>query len=142
MQIAAETAISQSLQFLLGAAFPEFSATLPQSAFSQHTQRKLIRRNGVVAGFEQSEISVAASKESLARLRFDDGLAGSAPPGDFLKTCALGGRVDAKRNCSAAVDPTAATIIWDGGIQLDSGIPHQDLLWGRLGNEFIRRGLP
>jgi hypothetical protein len=132
MQIAAETAISQSLQFLLGAALPEFSVSLPQPVLSQC---KVIRRNGVVAGFEQSRISVAVSKESLAPPRFTDGLAGRVFPGDVLEACAFGGRGDAKRICSAAVDSAAATIVWNDGIQLDSVIPNQDLVWAGLAKD-------
>jgi hypothetical protein len=135
MQIAAETAISQSLQFLLGTALPDISATLPQSALSQY---KVIRRNGVVAGYEQSRISVVVSRESLARLQFENDLAGSVFPRDLPKACAFGGRGDARRICSVAVDPAAATKVWNAGIQLDSGIPHQDLIWAGLAkNSFV-----
>ena len=138
MQIAAETATCQSLQSLLGAMFSEFSATVPQSQLSQY---RAVRRNGVVVGFEPSKISVAVTKERLVRFRFDDGLAGSVFPGKVLAVGAFGGRCDAERSCSVAVDPAAATAVREDGIRLYPYILYQDLLSGRPGKEFSSSGL-
>jgi hypothetical protein len=40
-----------------------------------------------------------------------------------------------------AVDRTAATVVWDGGIQFDRDILYQDLLSSTAGKEFNPPGL-
>jgi len=40
-----------------------------------------------------------------------------------------------------AVDPAAATVVWDDGIRLDPDILYQDLLSGRPGKGFSLPGL-
>ena len=55
MQIAAETTTSQSL---LSSTLSEFSGPFRQSLSSRH---KVIRRNGVIVGFEPFKVSVPAT---------------------------------------------------------------------------------
>lgn len=59
MQIAAETAMSQSLH---GAALSDSSVSIQQSSFSAY---KLIRRNGAVVSSTRARISVAVTRALL-----------------------------------------------------------------------------
>ena len=82
-----------------------------------------------------------ASQDYRLWIRFDDGLEGSVFLGNLLEVGAFRGWRDVKRFCRVAVDPAAATVVWDNGIRLDPDVLYQDLLSGRPGNGFSPSGL-
>jgi len=82
-----------------------------------------------------------ASQDYRLWLRFDDGMEGSVFLGNLLEVRAFRGWRDVERFCRVAVDPAAATVVWDGGIRLDPDILYQDLLSGRPGKGFSLPGL-
>lgn len=82
-----------------------------------------------------------ASQDYRLWVRFDDGLEGSVFLGNLLEVRAFCGWRDVEQFCRVAVDPTAATVVWDGGIRLDPDILYQDLLSGRPGKGFGSSGL-
>ncbi len=82
-----------------------------------------------------------ASQDYRLWIRFDDGLEGSVFLGNLLEVRAFRGWRDVERFCRVAVDPAAATVVWDDGIQLDPDILYQDLLSGRPGKGFSSSGL-
>jgi hypothetical protein len=81
-----------------------------------------------------------ASSDYRLWLRFDDGIEGSVFLGNLLEIGAFRSWRDVSRFCSAALDPEAATVVWDGGIQLDPDILYRDLLSGSPGKRFSSQG--
>ncbi|MBK5206761.1 MAG: DUF2442 domain-containing protein [Polaromonas sp.] len=61
-------------------------------------------------------------------LRFDDGLEGSVFLGNLLEIGAFKAWRDQDQFRRVAIDPTARTLVWDGGIELDSAVLYRDLL--------------
>ena len=82
-----------------------------------------------------------ASRNYRLWLRFDDGLEGSVFLGDLLEVSAFRVWRDVEEFCRVAVDPAAATVVWDVGIRLDPDILYQDLLSSRPGKRFRSSGL-
>ena len=82
-----------------------------------------------------------ASPDYKLWLKFDDGLEGCVFLGDLLEVGAFSAWLDVDRFCRVVVDRKAATVVWDGGIQLDPDILYQDLLSSRAGREFNSSGL-
>jgi hypothetical protein len=68
-----------------------------------------------------------ASRDYRLWLRFDDGLEGSVFLGNLLEIGAFRAWRDIETFCRVAVDPGAATVVWDSGIRLDPDILYQDL---------------
>jgi hypothetical protein len=61
-------------------------------------------------------------------LRFDDGLEGSVFLGNLLEIGAFKAWRDQDQFRRVAIDPTARTLVWDGGIELDPSVLYRDLL--------------
>ena len=78
-----------------------------------------------------------ASRDYRLWLKFDDGLEGSIFPGNLLEVRAFRAWRDVNQFCRVAVDPAAATVVWDAGICLDPDILYQDLL-SSMGEGFER----
>ena len=81
-----------------------------------------------------------ASRDYKLWLRFEDGLEGSVFLGNLLELGIFSAWRDVDQFCRAAVDSVAATVVWDGGIQFDPDILHQDLLSSMAGKEFSAPG--
>lgn len=81
-----------------------------------------------------------ASRDYRLWLRFDDGTEGSVFLGNLLEVGAFRAWRDVEHFCRAAVDPTADTVVWEGGIRLDPDILYQDLQASRRGKEFNAQG--
>jgi len=79
-----------------------------------------------------------AGLQAVAEVR--DGLEGSVFLGDLLDVGAFSVWRDVDRFCRAAVDREAATVVWEGGIQFDPDILHQDLLSSRATKVFTSGG--
>jgi hypothetical protein len=77
-----------------------------------------------------------ASRDYTLWLKFDDGLEGSVFLGDLLEVGAFSAWRDVDRFCRVIVDRKAATVVWDGGIQLDPDILYQDLRSTKTAKEF------
>jgi len=60
-------------------------------------------------------------------LRFDDGLEGSVFLGNLLEIGAFKLWRDQDQFRRVAIDPAAMTLVWDGGIELDSAVLYRDL---------------
>ena len=82
-----------------------------------------------------------ASKDYRLWLRFDDGIEGSVFLGNLLEIGAFHSWRDVERFCRVAIDPAAATVVWDGGIRLDPDILYQDLLSSRPGKRIQNAGV-
>ncbi|TSA12486.1 MAG: DUF2442 domain-containing protein [Betaproteobacteria bacterium] len=61
-------------------------------------------------------------------LRFDDGLEGSVFLGNLLEISAFRSWRDQDQFRRVAIDPSAMTLVWDGGIELDPAVLYRDLL--------------
>jgi len=61
-------------------------------------------------------------------LRFDDGLEGSVFLGNMIDIDAFSIWRDQEQFRRVAIDPTARTLVWDGGIELDPAVLYRDLL--------------
>lgn len=61
-------------------------------------------------------------------LRFEDGLEGSVFLGNLLEIGAFKAWRDQDEFRRVAIDPTARTLVWDGGIELDPAVLYRDLL--------------
>ena len=81
-----------------------------------------------------------ASRDYRLWLRFEDGLEGSVFLGNLLEVGAFAVWRDVDRFCRVVLDREAATVVWDGGIQLDPDILYQDLLSSRAAKEFKSPG--
>ena len=77
-----------------------------------------------------------ASEDYRLWLRFEDGVEGSVFLGNLLEIGAFRPWRDVAQFCRVAVDPAAATVVWEGGIRLDPDILYQDLLSMRVGKGF------
>ena len=77
-----------------------------------------------------------ASRDYTLWLKFDDGQEGSVFLGDLLEAGAFSAWRDVDQFCRVVVDRKAATVVWDGGIQLDPDILYQDLMSRKAGKEF------
>ena len=86
-------------------------------------------------------IQCKASSDYKLWLRFDDGLEGSVFLGNLLEVGAFSAWRDVEQFCRVAIDSSAATVVWDGGIRLDPDILYQDLLSTKAGKEFNAPGL-
>lgn len=78
-----------------------------------------------------------ASRDYRLWLKFEDGLEGSVFLGNLLEVRAFRAWRDVEQFCQVAVDPAAATVVWDAGIRLDPDILYQDLL-SSMGKKFGR----
>jgi uncharacterized protein DUF2442 len=81
-----------------------------------------------------------ASRDYRLWLRFEDGLEGSVFLGNLLDVGAFAVWRDVDQFCRVVLDREAATVVWDGGIQLDPDILYQDLLSSRAAKEFKSPG--
>lgn len=61
-------------------------------------------------------------------LRFDDGIEGSVFLGNLLEIGAFKLWRDREQFRRVTIDPTAKTLVWDGGIELDPAVLYRDLL--------------
>jgi len=61
-------------------------------------------------------------------LRFDDGLEGSVYLGNLLDIGAFKLWRDREQFSRVAIDQSAMTLVWDGGIELDPAVLYKDLL--------------
>ena len=77
-----------------------------------------------------------ASRDYRLWLRFDDGVEGFVFLGNLLEIGVFRAWRDVEQFCRVAVDPAAATVVWDVGIRFDPDILYQDLLSSRSGKEF------
>lgn len=77
-----------------------------------------------------------ASGDYTLWLKFDDGQEGSVFLGDLLGVGAFSAWRDVDQFCRVVVDRKAATVVWDGGIQLDPDILYQDLMSRKAAKEF------
>jgi len=77
-----------------------------------------------------------ASRDYMLWLKFEDGLEGSVFLGNLLDEGAFSVWRDVDQFCRVAVDSTAATVVWDGGIQFDPDILYQDLVSTMAAKEF------
>jgi hypothetical protein len=82
-----------------------------------------------------------ASRDYRLWLKFEDGLEGSVFLGDLLEVSPFSVWRDVDQFCRASVDRNAATVVWEGGIQLDPDILHQDLMSSKAAREFNPSGL-
>ncbi len=81
-----------------------------------------------------------ASRDYTLWLKFDDGQEGSVFLGDLLEVGAFSAWRDVDQFCRVVVDRKAATVVWDGGIQLDPNILYQDLMSSKVAKEFNSPG--
>lgn len=81
-----------------------------------------------------------ASKDYRLWLKFEDGVEGSVFLGNLLEIGAFDAWRDVEQFCRVAVDPAAATAVWEGGIRLDPDILYQDLQSSRRFKEFNAQG--
>jgi len=81
-----------------------------------------------------------ASRDYTLWLKFDDGQEGSVFLGDLLELGAFSAWRDVDQFCRVVVDRKAATVVWDGGIQLDPDILYQDLASSKAAKEFNSPG--
>jgi len=82
-----------------------------------------------------------ASEDYRLWLRFEDGVEGSVFLGNLVEIGTFESWRDVSRFCRVVVDPTSATVVWDGGVRLDPDILYQDLLSMRAGKGFGPPGL-
>ena len=82
-----------------------------------------------------------ASRDYTLWLKFDDGQEGSVFLGDLLELGTFSAWRDVDQFCRVVVDRKAATVVWDGGIQLDPDILYQDLTSSKAAKEFNSPGL-
>lgn len=61
-------------------------------------------------------------------LRFDDGVEGSVFLGNLLEIGAFKLWRDREQFRRVTIDPSAKTLVWDGGIELDPNVLYRDLL--------------
>lgn len=73
-------------------------------------------------------------------LKFEDGLEGSVFLGDLLDVTPFSAWRDVDQFCRVGLDRKAATVVWEGGIQLDPDILHQDLMSSKAAKEFNPSG--
>jgi hypothetical protein len=83
-----------------------------------------------------------ASPDYKLWLKFEDGLEGSVFLGNLLDVGAFSVWRDVDQFCRVALDRDAATVVWDGGIQLDPDILYQDLLSSMAAREFTSGNAP
>jgi len=81
-----------------------------------------------------------ASRDYTLWLKFDDGQEGSVFLGDLLELGTFSAWRDVDQFCRVVVDRKAATVVWDGGIQLDPDILYQDLTSSKAAKEFNSPG--
>jgi len=81
-----------------------------------------------------------ASRDYTLWLKFDDGQEGSVFLGDLLELGTFSAWRDVDQFCRVVVDRKAATVVWDGGIQLDPDILYQDLASSKAAKEFNSPG--
>jgi len=61
-------------------------------------------------------------------LRFDDGVEGRVYLADLLSTVPFGQLNDEERFCRVAIDPVSNTVVWEGGINIDSDALYRDIM--------------
>ncbi len=82
-----------------------------------------------------------ASTDYRLWLRFDDGLEGSVYLGSLLEIGAFEGWRNIEEFCRVSVDPVAATVVWETGVELDPDTLYRDLVGNGSRKEFGRTGL-